>query len=985
MRETRIHRIGSFLIFSVLMLGCSGLVQAQDISVSPKLIAFPNQGIGTTSVASTVTLLNNQTGSLTIDSFQISAPFAQTNNCGSGLLPNQQCTISVTFSPTARQYYSSTLTITDSAGNSPQSVSLTGNGVIPVSFSPPLLSFPSQADGTTSSPLTLTMSNNLSVGLTISSIQASAPFAQTNNCGTSLAAGSSCTLNVTFDPSAVQFYSSSLTITDSATSSPQMVSLAGNGVVPVATLPKVGGLYFNHQIVSTPSTPQPVTLTNNLSTTLTFTSMSTPAVFPITTNCGNGAGGGTLAAGASCTVEVSFDPQATTTYNTSLTIAESAPGSPLVIPLVGEGISGTESPNITVKPPAPCILPSATEQFTVDATGLSNTAVNWYVDGVLNGNATVGTISTSGLYTASSTTKTHSIKAVSQSSPSLSYTASVNVTLSPSFVIYPFVASIPVGGQQAFQAQMCQVPDLTNVSFTVDGIAGGNSTVGTVSSSGLYTAPATAGKHTIRVADSTLNRSSGGVANVFSSITADFGSRANTTAAVPADMFGYGRGESIPTTAGRNLLSQGGVTVSRMSAEIELVFASGTADWTKIDPLVATVQAAGQRAILQMNQSPAWLQPSSGSCAGQPTAAPTNVSEWAQLAAQYVAHMDSTFPGVVQDYEIWNEPNATGICTSADHLNTYLAIYAAAAPAMKAQAAQDGATVRIGGPVLSGYSQLWLSSFLTNTGTAPYVDFVSYHQYFFGSSQMQAQWDTYTGNISLYEATQDPTIGAAGSYARVEEQVAAGKQPSGAQTPIYVTEYNSNWAFYKDCCRSDSIYGPLWNALYVTDMLDSIYNGMPHMPNHIDYFAGSAYPWFCMIGVQDSNMDCLYSVDATPVPYPQYYAYDLIASPQYLGLSAGGYMAKSISTPTGGGGLATTAFYTANKDGIVITNPTSTAYSQITVTMANPGLTGTQGTFYQISNGAQIDASPISFSVKGTSLSTTISVPAYSVQAVSLP
>ena len=54
-------------------------------------------------------------------------------------------------------------------------------------------------------------------------------------------------------------------------------------------------------------------------------------------------------------------------------------------------------------------------------------------------------------------------------------------------------------------------------------------------------------------------------------------------------------------------------------------------------------------------------------------------------------------------------------------------------------------------------------------------------------------------------------------------------------------------------------------------------------------------------------MDCLYSVDATPVPYPQYFAYDLIASPEYLGLVAGGYMAKSISTPTGGGGLATTA------------------------------------------------------------------------------
>ena len=85
--------------------------------------------------------------------------------------------------------------------------------------------------------------------------------------------------------------------------------------------------------------------------------------------------------------------------------------------------------------------------------------------------------------------------------------------------------------------------------------------------------------------------------------------------------------------------------------------------------------------------------------------------QWAQIAVQYVTHMSGTFPGVVQDYEIWNEPNATGMCSTADHLKTYMAIYAAAAPAMKA-AAPAGTTIRIGGPVLSGYSQLWLSTLL---------------------------------------------------------------------------------------------------------------------------------------------------------------------------------------------------------------------------------------------------------------------------------
>ena len=148
------------------------------------------------------------------------------------------------------------------------------------------------------------------------------------------------------------------------------------------------------------------------------------------------------------------------------------------------------------------------------------------------------------------------------------------------------------------------------------------------------------------------------------------------------------------------------------------------------------------------------------------------------------------------------------------------------------------------------------------------------------------------------------------------------RAPSPGSTPIYITEYNTNWAFFQDCCKNNPTYAPLFNSLYLTDMLNSVYNGVPQMPAKVYYFAGSAYPYFCLIGVKDSNNDCLYSAGATPVPYPQYYAYDLLASPSYLGLSAGGHMAKTISTPTGGGGgLATTAFYTASQDAVVIINP----------------------------------------------------------------
>ena len=953
---------------------------------SPTQISFPNQGIGTTSSGYTVTLTNKQPVTLNVAGIQAPSPFSQTNNCGSTLASGASCTVTVSFAPTAPQHYSSNLTITDDAATSPQMVPLYGTGYALAYFTPSVVSFPSQSIGTTSAPTSVTLTNNQTVGMNISGITTPASFLQTNTCGTSLGAGQSCTVSVSFSPTAVQYYAANVTVTDDAPNSPQVLAVNGNGTVGLMYIPKVGGLYFNNQIVQTPSTSQPVTLTNNQTTPVTFSSMVSSTDYPFTTNCGNGAGGGTLASGASCIVMVSFDPQAIGSRPWNLIIYENAAGGQITIPLQGTGINGTQGALVAVTPLTPCAQPLQTLQFTARVTNLTNTGVNWFVNNVAGGNSTYGTISPTGLYTAPATAGTYYIEAASQQVPSLGSSATVIVESAASltFGIYPYVAAIPVGANQPFSAEVCRVPD-SNVTYTVDNIGGGNGTVGTVSSTGLYTAPPTAGKHTVRVTDASLNRTSGAVVTVFTSITADYGSRAGTTAPIPADMFGYGRGEAIPTVSARNLLGQGGLTVARTSAQIATVYATQTPDWTKIDPMIATIKTSGQHALLQLHQSPSWLQPTSGVCAGNVFSAPTDVNQWAQIAATYVAHMDIAFPGVVTDYEIGNEPNATGMCSTSDHLTVYLAIYAAAAPAMKAQAAQDGVTIRIGGPVISGFTSYWINALITTGATAPYVDFVSYHQYFYGSSQLEATWDTYSDMPSMYEGEQDVSTGAQANYAKALKAVVAGQQPGAANTPIYVTEYNTNWAFYQDCCRNNNTYAPVFNSLYMTDMLNSVYNGSARVPNKIFYFAGTAYPYFCLIGVVDANNDCLYSAGATPAPYPQYFPYQLIASPQYLGLSSGGFMAKSISAPTGGGGLATTAFYTTNHDAFVITNPTSTAYNQITVTLANPGLAGTQGTLYQIVNGSQISTTPISFSQSGTSLTTTISVPAYSVQAISLP
>ncbi len=955
---------------------------------SPTSLTFPSTAVGSSAATQTATLTNQLSTALNIGAITVSGNYSQTNNCPASLAANASCTFTVGFTPTTSGTKNGMLSVNYGTGTLSLFLSGTATGGTGgggnVSYSPKIFTYPNQALGAASAPLNVTLTNNQTTALNISGIQVASPFSQSNNCGSSLAAGKSCTITVTFSPTVVGFFSSSLVITDDAAGSPRTIALSGNGVVPVATLPVMGGLYFYNQIVQTPSTPLPVTLTNNLSVALSITSMTTSVDFPFTTDCVGTNGTGSLAPGATCTVQITFIPQAVGDRSASLTVAESAVGSPLVVPLQGLGIAGDQGPTVNVGPYNPCMLPSAVQQFSSFVTGISNTAVNWFVDNHQGGNAAVGTITAGGLYTAPATTGTHIIKAVSQSSSSVAGTSVATITATPVFGIYPYVASIPPNGQTTFQAQVCAVPDTGSVTFSVDNIPGGNATVGTVTSGGVYTAPAVAGKHTVRATDLTLNKTSGGVVTVFANIAADFDSRTNTLYPVPANMFGAGRGEAMHSDADRSLLTQAGLTVSRLYAQIPLVYKTQTPDWTQIDPMITSIRNTGQHPIMQLSLTPPWLQPSPNPCgAGSQIVVPTDINKWAQIAASYVQHMDANFPGFVQDYEIWNEPNSAGMCAN-NHMASYMAIYAAAAPAMKAQAALDGQTIRIGGPVLSSYSQIWLSTLLTTPSTAPYVDFVSYHQYLFGSTALQVQWDGYNGNSSMYQAEQDPNFGAAGLYNKVLGQVKLGSQPLGANTPIYVTEFNTNWSFFKDCCRNDPAYAPVFNSLYLTYMLNTVYNGSVSVPNKLIYFASSAYPWFCVVGVQDPNMDCLYSAGATPTPYPQFYAFQLIAGSGYLGLSGGGYMAKTVTPPAGGGGIAATAFYTPTLDAIVITNPTATSYSNITVSFQNAGFPAAQGTLYQIVNGAMINSSSVSLTSQGAGYTTTISIPPYSVQAVSV-
>ena len=316
----------------------TGTGGASSISFSPTSLTFSSQNLNTTSAAQPITLTNSGTASLSISSIAASAEYAETNTCGSSVAAGGQCTISVTFTPTASGSQPGTITVTDSAAGSPQTIALsgTGAGTSPgISFSPTGLTFSSQNLNTTSAAQAITLTNSGTASLTINSIVASAEYAETNTCGSSVAAGGKCTISVTFTPTATGTQTGTIKVTDNASGSPQTVSLTGTGAssetAPAVSLSPTS-LTFPSRALNTTSFAKSITLTNSGTATLSITSIVASGDFSDTTTCG-----ATLAAGKHCAISVKFTPTAAGTRTGAITISDNAAGSPQTVSLTGTG------------------------------------------------------------------------------------------------------------------------------------------------------------------------------------------------------------------------------------------------------------------------------------------------------------------------------------------------------------------------------------------------------------------------------------------------------------------------------------------------------------------------------------------------------------------------------------------------------------------------------------------------------------------------
>jgi len=618
---------------------------AQVVSLPSSTVSFGNVVVGTTSTRS-LSITNSGTSNLVITSVAATGSFQATNCANPTVTPKESCTASVSFTPATSGSTTGTLTITDNAANSPQTLSLTGTGLLSVSLSSTLMKFPNQTVGTTSAAQVITLVNDEPTALNVTSVTATGPFGATT-CPASIPSTGTCNISVTFTPTATGYFSGTLTVVDSASSSPQTATLdgsaSGSQLISIAVMPTnpsiasgamqqftATGTYANGttanltnsavwtssltsvatinsaglatgvgagtstitatsgavagsaaltvstptlvSITVTPSSPSvPVGgmqqftatgtysngTTGNLTSSATWSS-SNPAAATITTSglaTGVAAGSTTLTAtsgsiSGSTTLTVTpalasiaitpsnpsipvgssqqltatgtFSDGSTQNLTNSATWSSSSPPTATVSSTglakgIGQGavtisatyasITGNDNltvtapalSSITVTPGNSSVALDTTQQFTATGTftdgstqNLTSAGVTWSAGGIVGGNSTVGTINSSGQYLSPSTVPSPpqvTITATSTANPTLSGSATLTVG-SLSVTVSPTSAQVEIGETQQFTATVVGNSN-TGVTWSVGGVAGGNSTLGTTSGSGLYTAPAT--------------------------------------------------------------------------------------------------------------------------------------------------------------------------------------------------------------------------------------------------------------------------------------------------------------------------------------------------------------------------------------------------------------------------------------------------------------------------------------------------------------
>jgi phospholipase C len=198
------------------------------VELAPTTLRFVSTPLGSSSTLP-VTLTNVGSTSVSITSIRAIDDYTASHNCGSSVPPSGACTINVTFKPKVSGARPGALTVVSSDPASPERVDLVANG-LGIVLNPDKLAFGSQAVGTTSAPQTVTITNKNATSVLIGDIRATDDFiVSADSCPAKLGSQQHCTIQVEFAPDETGSTSGTVLISDSDPTSPQKLTVSGNG------------------------------------------------------------------------------------------------------------------------------------------------------------------------------------------------------------------------------------------------------------------------------------------------------------------------------------------------------------------------------------------------------------------------------------------------------------------------------------------------------------------------------------------------------------------------------------------------------------------------------------------------------------------------------------------------------------------------------------------------------------------------------------
>jgi hypothetical protein len=328
-----------------VLIGLTGTAAAgAAVTLLPASLSFGTQQVGTTSASQTVNVQNQGGVTASLSTITVSAPFKKVSTtCANSLAAASACSVVVAFAPTAAGAASGTLTITGALGT--QTALLSGTGLLAATdtLSTTSLNFAATTLGQISPPLTVTITNSggyplTGIGTSVSSSTGNPDFVTVNNCGSQLAANSSCGITVTFVPSANLMETGTMVISDALRAQP--VSLRGAGLRPAVIVLSLTAVSYGGQQVGLASAAKTFTLSNTGQSTMNQPSFSFSGPGGTSFSIGTTTCSVALVSGGHCTFQVIFTPVASGATTATLTVGTSTPGvTAIPITLTGTGLS----------------------------------------------------------------------------------------------------------------------------------------------------------------------------------------------------------------------------------------------------------------------------------------------------------------------------------------------------------------------------------------------------------------------------------------------------------------------------------------------------------------------------------------------------------------------------------------------------------------------------------------------------------------------